>query len=250
MAPDLNSWAITVEIECRLIPETYAKWQISIFNAIMDAYNKQLAEYEEKLTTAKIQAGVNILGNNPETNRIIERTELKRGAIELFTGQKFDTFDAMADNVSEGYPQFNNREANAEGHYVKFMEQAFEWHNMVYLFYPYFWGRKRNWKVVKNHEDVDPLFTAFLQAGFARVVVPVRPMFTEAVLHFVKSGQVWNGSEPPLINDELYLSIVNEIKEAQEKTGGDDVGEPWVVKVPTNLVMLQQDVPPTLPDFS
>ena len=28
---------------------------------------------------------------------------------------------------------------------VKFMEQAFEWEEMSYEFYPYYWGSKEDW---------------------------------------------------------------------------------------------------------
>ena len=62
--------------------------------------------------------------------------------------------------------------------------------------------------------------------------------------------QIWNGGDPPTIDDELYLSIVQEIKEAEEDAEGVQMGDPWTVKIPTNLVMLQQEIPPVLPDFS
>lgn len=251
MADHPNSYIINVEILCQRTTDTFNKWKISTYNAIVEAYNRQLSAYEEQVATANIQAGVGILGDNPARNREIEREELKRAALELFTGQKYEAFDAMRDNQpSQGYPQFKNNESIVEGNYIKFFEQAFEWHNMMYVFYPYFWGRKKNWVVVKSYDDADPLFLRFLQAGYARVVVPVRPIFTEAVLHYVKTGQIWNGGDPPTIDDELYLSIVQEIKEAEEDAEGIQMGDPWTVKIPTNLVMLQQEVPPVLPDFS
>ncbi len=251
MADHPNSYIINVEVLCQRTVDSLNKWKISTYNAIVEAYNRQLSTYEEQVAAANIQAGVGILGDNPARNREIEKEELKRAALELFTGQKYEPFDAMRDNQpSQGFPQFKNNEAIVEGNYIKFFEQAFEWHNMMYVFYPYFWGRKKNWVVVKNYDDADPLFVKFLQAGFARVVVPVRPIFTEAVLHYVKTGQIWNGGDPPTIDDDLYLSIVQEIKEAEEDAGGVQMGDPWTVKIPTNLVMLQQAVPPVLPDFS
>lgn len=251
MADHPNSYIINVEVLCQRTADSLNKWKISTFNAIVEAYNRQLSAYEEQVAAANIQAGVGILGDNPARNREIEKEELKRAALELFTGQKYEAFDAMRDNQpSQGFPQFKNNESIVEGNYIKFFEQAFEWHNMMYVFYPYFWGRKKNWVVVKSYDDTDPLFVKFLQAGFARVVVPVRPIFTEAVLHYVKTGQIWNGGDPPTIDDDLYLSIVQEIKEAEEDAEGIQMGDPWTVKIPTNLVMLQQAVPPVLPDFS
>ncbi len=247
-----NSYIINVEVLCQRTQATLEKWKIATYKAIVDAYNNLYASYQASLNAASIQAGVAILGNNPGRNREIEREELKRAALELFTGQKYEAFDAMMDNQpSQGYPQFSNSEAIVEGNYVKFFEQAFEWHNMMYLFYPYFWGRKKNWTVVRNYEDTDPLFAKFLQAGYARVVVPVRPLFANAALYYVYSGQIWNGGDAPTIDDELYLSIAQEIRESEEQDPeGEPVGTPWTLKLPTNLVMLQPDIPPVLPDYS
>lgn len=81
-------------------------------------------------------------------------------------------------------------------------------------------------------------------------MVPVRPMFTGAVLHYTNTGQIWIGGPAPITGDELYLSITNEIREAEEQTEGIQVGESWEVIMPTNLVKLQSTIPPVLPDYS
>ena len=53
---------------------------------------------------------------------------------------------------------------------AKFFEQAFEWDIMSYQFYPYYYASKGEWKkLVKQKEDADPLFQAFLQSGMARM---------------------------------------------------------------------------------
>ena len=58
-----------------------------------------------------------------------------------------------------------------EGRLIEFFEQAFEWEQITYLFYPYFWGRKANWIMLSNQSDPDPAFMQFLQGGAARVVL-------------------------------------------------------------------------------
>ena len=73
-----------------------------------------------------------------------------------------------------------------------------------------------------------------MQAGMARVIVTVKPGFEDAVMHYMKFGQIWNGGQMPVIGDPLYLSIVDELRE-QEYT----VEETWETIVPTNLVALQ-----------
>lgn len=98
MADHPNSYIINVEVLCQRTEDSLNKWKISTYNAIVEAYNRQLSAYEEQVATANIQAGVGILGDNPARNREIEREELKRAALELFTGQKYEAFDAMRDN--------------------------------------------------------------------------------------------------------------------------------------------------------
>jgi hypothetical protein len=74
-----------------------------------------------------------------------------------------------------------------------------------------------------------------MQAGMARVIVTVKPGFEEAVMHYLTTGQIWNGGQTPIIGDPLFLSIVDELKE-QEYT----VEETWKTVVPTHLIGLQR----------
>lgn len=90
---------------------------------------------------------------------------------------------------------------------------------------------------------------SFLRAGAARVVVPVRPGFEQAMALYLATGIIWNGSHVPQIGDPLYVSIIQELQEQQDaKPGGVPEGEPWEVRLPTTLVILQKDA--MLPDFT
>ncbi|MBA2611325.1 MAG: hypothetical protein H0U95_05085 [Bacteroidetes bacterium] len=246
-----NTAYINIEIVCERSPELFEEWQLKTYQAIVEAYNKKKSDYENALKAAQTSAGVTIYGNNPEINREIEKTEIKKGCIELLTDQKFDAFDAMRTaQPTQNYPEFRNIEAKAEGDYIKFFEQAFEWSQMTYIFYPYFWGRKSQWLVNSLMSDNDPLFTSFLKAGAVRVLVPVRTNFTEAALYYTESGNIWNGAGVPTIGDPLYVSIIDEIKTATGDLVGTNVGDPWITKLPTNLVKLAAGIDPALPDNS
>ena len=122
------------------------------------------------------------------------------------------------------YPQMDIEEADVEGKHIQFFEQAFEWTNMTYLFYPYFWGRKEDWVLNSHLEDTDPIFEKFLKAGAARVQVPVRCGYDEVILHYLETeGEIWEGGDPPHVDNELYVSIVDAIQEEQgvELTEGE-----------------------------
>jgi hypothetical protein len=138
-------------------------------------------------------------------------------------------------------PRFDLDRANEEGLFIRFFEQAFEWDQMQYVFYPYFWGRKITWPERFTKQDTDPEFREVWQAGSARVVVPARSGFEVALTHYLETGKIWNGlGEPPDVNSPLYLSIIEEIKERTGAGQGEiAVGEPWDVRVPTPLVLVR-----------
>ena len=70
---------------CELKPETKNAWQLKTYAAIMNAYERALADYNEQVSAAQIQAGLQIQGRNPELNRKIEQDELKKGVMRLLT---------------------------------------------------------------------------------------------------------------------------------------------------------------------
>ncbi|GEN78127.1 hypothetical protein [Chryseobacterium hagamense] len=108
---------------------------------------------------------------------------------------------------------------------------------MSYHLYPYYWGERKSWADLYQFDDNDPIFRAFMQSGMARVIVTVRPGFEEAVRHFMATGQIWNAGEVPVIDDPLFLSLVDEMRSPK----ATKEGEPWREKIPTSLTILQAD---------
>ncbi len=245
---------LNVEVVCQLRGETLAQWRMDTFNAIMAAHAKREAAYREQVAAALIRQSVTILGRNPARNRQIESAELKKACIRIMSGQDFTSFNAMGPGgAPPAYPEFDVAESIAEGRIIQFFEQAFEWEELTYLFYPYFWARKDSWLALHPIEDTDPLFTQFLQAGAARVLVPVRPQFNDTVLHYLSApvapDDPWSGGDAPIINDPHYLSLADELRAfTGGAADGVPVDEPWEIRVPTNLVYLQDDA--ALPDFA
>ena len=248
-AGNVNAYTVVLEVLCEATERARQKWRLETFEKIQEAYRQRVRDYEDAMASLEArQSEVSNIGRNPAINRRTEHTELKKGCIALLTEQHFDLFDAMRgpsglDLFGPNYPEMDFAEAEAEGAYIRFFENAFEWEQMTYLFYPYFWGRKVHWVERLLDRDVDPQFEAFLKAGSARVTVSVRPGFEEAVLHFLDTGKIWNGADgPPDIGSPLYVSLVTEIR---ERTGGledaEPVGSPWDVRIPTDLLALRSD---------
>ena len=58
---------------------------------------------------------------------------------------------------------------------------------------------------------------------------------------YLATGLIWNGAQVPQVDDPLYVSAIQEIKEQQNgDTHGQAEGDPWEVRLPTTLVYLQE----------
>jgi hypothetical protein len=259
-----KSMTLNVEVFCQLLPEEEDKWRLNTYNAIMAAYNKARSDYEEKVAAAQIQQGVAIGGDNPLINREIERQQLKRSCLTIWTGYMFNNPAGINQNVNAlppgNYPEINLANALAAAERTRFFEDMFEWQNITYELYPYYWSRKSVWVDKLSLSSTDPIFEEFLRAGAARVVVPVRPLFTETVLFYQLTGVMWNGGPIPSISGLLdpdvplyngYLQDLGDVSQDVEIEKDIDIKKDdpnsWITKVPTNLVWLQGDR--TLPDF-
>lgn len=278
----LGSLMITVSIACQRTGEAVDEWRLKVYQAIMDSYQKKRLAYEEQLAAAQIQGGVHIGGNNPVINRAIEREELKKSCLTLWTGYTYNQNAGIDHDLpDEGeqvgpkhFPWINRNNAEGLRPEIKFLEQSFDWKNMAYEFYPYYWSRRSQWLQAYSLTDNDPLFTEFLKAGSARVLVPVHPAFTAQVLYYQLTGALWPGGEvpwlePPDPDEDILLpgeadqtdaelalykdymvELVHELKGDEidkEIDISPDDPEAWMVKIPTTLVWLQPDA--TLPEF-
>ena len=239
---NVNSAAISLEVLCERTERAFEVWQEKAYGTIFQAYQQKLSDYERGLADLQTAQAVAITGSNPETNASVMTAELRKACIEQLTVQHFDLFGAVGTD-SAGRPETDIGRLEQQGPFVRFFEEAFEWERIVYFFYPYFWASKSTWQQRALLDDSnDPAFADFLRAGAARVVFPVRPGFEAAVVHYLDTGLIWNGGDPPDISSNLYLPIIQEVAEAQQRPGKEvPVGKPWDVHVPTQLVSLRAD---------
>jgi hypothetical protein len=130
-----------------------------------------------------------------------------------------------------------------KGELIRFFELAFEWEQISYVFFPYFWGRKDPfWYDKLRLHSEDSAFQDFLRSGSARVVLPVRLGFEAALQYYFVTGQVWGGGDPPQVNDPNYIPITQEIRELSGSPGSETpYGTPWDIVLPTDLIKLRAD---------
>jgi hypothetical protein len=214
----------SISIKCQLTNSARAAWQTHIYNLIMADYARKLAAYQA--TTGQSTDIVQIKGRNPFLNREIERNEFKRHIIAILLCNYFNGIGSMIDHVSPcGYPEIDFAKLSADMPIIQFFEQVFEWDYMTYLFYHSMWARKCKWADLIDTDSGDPLFDKFLMAGAARVQVPIQPGMEHDFLWFLKRNEIWGESgQPPLPGDDDYISMIQELKEADQGDYSDRPG--------------------------
>jgi hypothetical protein len=245
---NLTYYNPTLTVVCTVKANVLHAWQSAVHHLLVDAYQKQKEAYDAAL--AAFQAAQaekkkemldSIHNRAPFFNREIERTELKRLAISWLSCQHFDRFNAMKRRVQPcGLPQMNLHEAEEQGKIIRFWEQAFDWNLMTYLFYPYFWSAKCAWADKIVEDTGDGLFDKFMQAGAARVQVPVAEGFEDHMLYWENTGQIWGQvGEPPISDtDPHWISMVQEIKHQQDCYLNDREGR-IDTNPPSNIVTIK-----------
>lgn len=232
MGSDVGGFGVSLEIKCQRTTEAFAQWQQETFNAIITAYEEALEKYNEK-----VSANDGKDKTTPLFYRQIENIALRKNCISYLLNEKvMGGINLYEGNTASTYKVLMKENLDKYASLVKFLEQAFEWDIMSYTFYPYYWANRSEWNnLYQFNESDDALFRSFMQSGMARVVATVRPGFEAAVGWFLQTGKIWNGGETPVINDELYVSVLDEVLE----TEATEEGEPWITRVPTSLTILQ-----------
>jgi hypothetical protein len=176
---------VQVTLHCERTAEALDAWRLRTWQALRAGYevmDRKQAEDEQQQSFERNLTGPS-LGEGPAArNRIIERTELQKWAIKSMrrVPQNFNAVEQVGE-----FQEINPVNADAQAPIVRFYEDAFEWENMNYFFYPYHWARRPSWRMRTSAEAVDPQHQAFLEAGAARVIVPVTPGFEDKVTWFL-----------------------------------------------------------------
>jgi hypothetical protein len=231
----ITAGLVTVTIELLRKSELFAKWQLETYNSIIVSYELRLQEYKDRLAELEAKKA-GLIKDNPAYFRDIEKIVLKKNCLSYLIGHSKMGKSMVSGSEVQDYIVKINEELDQYSTSVKFFEQAFEWEIMSYVFYPFYWAGTEKWTKLYNLNSDDSLFKSFLQSGMARVIVTVRPGFEEAVMHYVQTGLIWDGGEVPVVGDELYLSIIEELKVPEYTV--DDI---WETKIPTTLSIIQSN---------
>lgn len=227
----INIWTNLKEfkawITVKLVPieqVDFLPWQLDVYNRIMDKYQNELDEYNRALEEFN-RNKQNKFNQNPFMLSETIKEQLKHSALEYITCQFFDEKNGMRNRVKPcGLPQMDIPETEEFGKKVRFLEHAFEWKFMSYMLYPYFWAEKCSWDEKLQEETQNGLFQKFLQSGYARVSVSIKPGFESDIEYFLREGEIWGGMGLPSYGDPNYLPIHQEIKESKDNFNTDREG--------------------------
>jgi hypothetical protein len=244
--------------------ETLEQWQIDTYAKILQGYRDKLQEHEQTLQEAEFARDTKVgqLKAQPreEAFRQIEAHELRKHCIDILT--RHTAFAELPRKLNElptgqmeinlaglfGVPEWQANHVN--GVTTAAFEEWFEWELLSYKLYPYFWTDKERWaELYRASPSGDALFDDFLKAGYAKVVVPLRPSYERSLLYYLRTNLIWAGGEVPAFDDDGHLSLLEELHDSVqlEKGDGKPVGPSWDVTLPTSLIYLQAE--PELPQF-
>ncbi len=263
-ANKLKAVAVGLKFALKPTEQHLQNWKIKTYQSIIQGYERKKAAYDAAMSEASenVMGGGFVKGSNPAMNKGIIQNELKKGCLRwLFNDNTFpEQYNSWAvwyfspdndwltrsDSADTNIPQmFRDNTAILLNEKIKFAENCFEWDILTYQLLPYYYGATSRWRKLYNLTEDDPQMQAFMQAGSAKVIVPVRPGFEEQALHLLANGYshpLSTGGMLPAINSDIYYSVMEEIWESRQNEADQTptpVGEPFKIKVPTSLVVLQ-----------
>jgi hypothetical protein len=161
----VEGYAIDFAVICTPLPNKVTSWQVANYDRIASSYYALKRQHQEELAARAVAGGVAIEGSSPERDREVIRTELKRLVIELLTGAPFTGRPATSAGDPDATPSTGphldpvaTAKVAAE---IQFLEQAFEWENLSYVLYPYFWADEDGWLDLADVEGDDAEFARF-----------------------------------------------------------------------------------------
>lgn len=206
--------------------DVYSAWQLKSWATLRDADQARYDRNIGRLREQRDQLFRLLASKDTLSLRRLEREELLRLVTMWLLGPESgfstapddveETIDALlanerkltdGENISTFTGMTTSKWSRTRfyGETVKFLQQAIEWDNLLYFLYPYFWGSDTQARDKLLFEHPDREHQNFLRAGYARIVVTVRPGFEEDFTKLMESGILSGPSTSP------YIPVAQEI---------------------------------------
>ena len=212
---------------------TMEAWRQRCWAILHDAAYTDFIQQRSQMRDRRTALQQKIAADDALTLRRREREEIMRSVLSwLFPG--FDDANSVLNNLGNpGDLDFATWEQVMEyGEYIKFIQTAVDWDNVMVFLYPYFWDTYPNQRQKLFLDHPDPLHREFLRAGSARVVLAIQPGFEDQVVALLNEGNL--GSLPEGSRFQSVVTNVQLANAAYDKTkknnpNGDDPAIPGVL---------------------
>jgi hypothetical protein len=248
VAAGAESVMAAVLVECDLTDDAFDSWRQTVYDMLLTSHQQAVQDYRDEQARLALRGASSLRERSPARHEQMIQEELRRLILAWLTkASPFPGRPAVQESSTDAQLDENTdlTKALTVASEIQFLEQAFEWQNLVYVCYPYYWARPSTWDERRSLNAGDAELAQFLRAGSARVVVPARPGFQEAVVHWLTFRQPWRGGPPPQPGDDLYISVAQEIRDQLLPPEDGDPGESWEARLPTAFRWL--DDSPDLP---
>ena len=241
------SVGITFFVECTLTQEAKATWQQGVCDALFAAWSQWNREWSTAQTQRALALALPTGESSALRNAQLVRDELKRQIITwLLQETPFQGRNLLGSpSTPDSWRDINIAASLTHAPTIQFLEQAFEWANLTYVFYPYYWADRARWSELTKVQGTDLEFERFLKAGSVRGVVSARPGMEAAVHHWLLYQEPFLGLPMPLPGDPVYISIATEIRDLAALPEAGIPGDSWETRLGTTFVWLDESA--TLP---
>jgi hypothetical protein len=167
------------------------EWRLACWAAIRGAASASDALHRSYLRDRQAALQREVAADDAIRLRRLEREAVMRAVLAwLFPGFE-DGSSVLSSLPSPGSLDPGTwQQVMQYGEYIKFVQTAIDWDNVVVFLYPYFWdtiGHEHE-KLFLNHPD--PIHREFLRAGAARVIIAIQPGFETEVVSLLDKGQL------------------------------------------------------------
>lgn len=244
--PEVATGELLVTLNVVTQPSAYTmdEWRLHVFQAIHRTYTDLLKSWRNRDTAPVVGMPTGPADHRTGLGasarlRTIERQELKNAAIDLLF---VNTYHRIGGDMPSTLSGPSTDMGLAEPRYMYFFESSFEWADMSYSFM----GQKSSpddlAATALAHAAGDQRFQRFLDAAYARLLVPVNLAHAPAVLYQLATGAIWDGSPGFIATTESDVHIrADLVTLSPDQARIERVSEPWNVVVPTGIAVLGDD---------
>ena len=247
----IQNFGVNVEILCQPNDDSITKWQVDTYNILKNNYYLKTQEYYEK-------SQFNLINDAQFKNfdmELINQELMNKCISELFRIYQSENPQESKESLGVG-----------ELRYLQFFKSLFEWDEMYYVFHESFQKDKKH-KLpelfVEKNESLKQAFSFFINADYARIILPVVPENNGSTLFYLATGYQWTADKKicPAIAEYILnpghnsiakaagfdetaksnVEVINELKKI-DFTGDKikQIGESWEVVIPTTMTILEE----------